>query len=223
MRKLLLACGFLLAATSAMAVEGIYGDLFPYENRHSTFTVEVDATKMDRFSIQVVYSTPTIDDSAFSQDQVNIANNTVQVSTGYATGMPILLVNQGSAVPSPLVKGTTYYAVIVADTLMQFATTYAQAVTGDEIDILSASGGGWQVKPLTLNLGSAGYLWYASNDGENWTLTGSSQALTAMGAAGGQRLHDFGEYAYRLLRFTFNGPANGVIKLRAYINGKRRE
>jgi len=191
----------------------------------------VDMAKLDRASVQVVYSTPpAFGNTVFTEDAIDILNDTIVVSTGYATGMPILLQNSGATAPSPLSKGTTYYAIKITDTMIQLATTYAQAIILEKIDLLSAVAGTRTLVPQALSLSAdAGFRWYGSNDGETWTgvaasgftVATSTQTLSAMGA--GTRLLDWGEYAYRWLRFEFRGPAAGVIKLRAYLNGKKRE
>jgi len=223
MKKLLVLMAVSMAAGMSHAVEGVYGDLFPYENKHSSFTVEVDAGKLDRFSIQTVFSTPTVANVPFTNAAVDVANNTIYApSHGLGNAQQVHLATAPATAPSPLTTGTTYFAVVISDNLIQLATTYAQAVAGDEIDLLTAGSGSWTLRQTALSLGSSGYVWTGSNDRTNWTtVTASSQALTSM--ALGTRLHDFGEYAYRYLRFTFNGPASGVIRLRAYLNGKRRE
>lgn len=230
MRKSILTSLLLLAAPFVSAE--VLGDIFPYENRTSSFTVEVDASQLERFSVQVVYSTPTVADSRFTQDAVNLVDDTIRVpSHEFATAMAVHLASAPLTAPNPLVAGTTYYAIKVSDDLIQLATTYAQAVSGDKINILTAPALALTLRPLPLSVGSAGYLWYGSNDGANWTAVNSvgltvaesTQTLTVMGAFGGSRLHNWGEFAYRFLRFDFRGPVHGVIKLRAFINGKRSE
>ena len=214
-----LVCGIFVAGQShAGNIE--HGELFTFENKHSSFTLEVDTAKLSRFSVQVTYSTETISAVTIKSAGVSLADNVVTVSTNnFGQGMPALLT--GTAPPGPLTANTTYFMVKVSDTLLAFATTYAQAVSRDTINLLTNTGGSWTVTPLALSLGSAGYVWTASNDGDNWVTVGSSQALTALSATPASRLHDWGEYAYRFLRFTFSGPASGAIKLRAYLSGRK--
>lgn len=50
-------------------------------------------------------------------------------------------VSSTATVPSPLVAGTTYYAIKVTDTSYQLATTMANAVAGTAIDLTSAGSG----------------------------------------------------------------------------------
>lgn len=235
MKKIILIVLLLAAARSSYAVESIYGDLFPYENKHSSFTVDIDAGKLDRFSIEVVYSTEAVaSDLPFDVNKINLVDNTISGAHRFALAQPVLLSTPSAGAPQPLVTGTTYFAVKVSDTLIKLATTYAQAISGDAIDIttLTPSTGTWTLRPLNLNLGAAGFLWQASNDATNYinvgsvgsSVTGSTQSLVTMGAASqAQRLFDWGEFPYKYLRFIFNGPSAGVIKLRAYINAKTRE
>jgi hypothetical protein len=231
MKRLLAASFLLLASGMAHGAEAVYGDLFPYENKASSFTLDVDMLNYDRASIQVVYSTPTINDASIDSTRINTADDTIYVgSHGYATALPVLLSTAGQISPNPLKTGTTYYVVKVTDNLIKLATTYSQATSNDPINILATSSMTLTLRPVPLNLNSAGFLWYGSNDGANWvgvsavgfTVATSTQQLAAMGANGGARLLDWGEFAYRYLRFDFKGPASGIIKLRAYINAKRR-
>lgn len=223
-----------LMPTPGFAAKAFQGDLFPYEFKHSSFTVEVNTEQLDRFSIQVVASTESISSESFNGGHVSVGDDTITVSTGnkIGQGMPVLLSVQGVAAPSPLATGTTYFAVRISDSLLKLATTYAQAVSRDTIDILTNPGGSWTLIPRALNTGAAGYLWYASNDGTNWTqvasvgstVNGSTQSLVSMGSSStNARIFDWGEFAYKYLRFTFNGPSLGAIKLRAFIFGRTRD
>lgn len=221
MKKLSALAVLLLSTSVAHAAGYISTDLFSYENRSSTFSVDIDAAKLNRFSVEVVYSTPTVNDAAFGNVQVDPVTDTIYLPAhGFATALPVLLATAPATAPSGLSTGTTYYVVKITDNLIKLATTYAQSLTGDTINIVSVSSGAWTFKPLPLNTGAAGVIFSNSNDGANWVVSSSSQALVSILGGSGFRLFDFGEYAYRYLRFTFNGPAAGVIKLRAYIYGK---
>lgn len=232
MKRLLAVLVFLGFVSSAKAVEPVLGDLFPYENRHSSATFDLDTNGLERLSIQLVYSTPTVADVSFyGATDVDTAANTITKSHTFATGMKVLLATAAATAPEPLTTGTTYFVVKISDSLLQLATTYAQAATGDEIDILGTSATAMTLRPLALSLSNAGILWYGSNDGANWdavnanglTVNQSTQALTSMGIYDGARLLDWSTYPYRFLRLTFNGPASGVMKLRAFLNGIRKE
>lgn len=236
MKKLSLLLALLALAGSVHATESVYGDLFPYENKHSSFTVDIDAGKLDRLSVEVVFSTEVVRDVTFDVNAIDTTNDTILIlsSHSYATAMPVVFSSVPAGAPIPLRTGTTYYVFKVSDTLLKLATTYAQAVSGDTIDITSTVGlstNTWGLRPIALNTGSAAFSWFGSNDASNWvavgsvgsSVIGSTQSLVTMGPTSLQaRVFDWGEYAYRYLRFTFSGPANGVIKLRAYLAAKTR-
>lgn len=216
-----------LMSTTARAASGLTADLFNFENKTSSFTVDVNTERLSRMSIQVVYSTPTLVDVNFGNAAISTIDDTIQSTAhGLATAEAVLLASAPATAPSPLATGTTYYVIKVTDNLVKLATTYAQAVSNTPIDILTAPAGAWTLKVVPLSLGTAGYTWQASNDQTNWvsvessgnSVGASSQTLTAMGV--GTRLYDWSTFAYRYLRFTFNGPISGVIRLRALLSGK---
>lgn len=224
MKKTALLISLIGLLSANVFAAGEMFDLFPYENRASSMTVDIDASKFNRFSIQVVYSTPVVSDVQITQAGISVDNNTILATGhGFGTAQAVHLASAPTTAPNPLTSGTTYYIIKITDNLVQLATTYAQALTGDEIDILLATSGNLTLRPKTGNLANAGYLWYGSNDATTWTAIASSgesvatstQTLTVMGAFGGTRLHNWGEYAYKYLRLTFLGPAEGIIKLRA--------
>lgn len=226
MKKLIVALFALLSVSQVHAV-GVTGDLFAFENKASSFTAEVDATKLNRFSIEVVYSTPVVNDVTFQNTAISLADDTIYApSHGLATGQPVLLATAPVTAPSGLTTGTTYFVTKINTDLIKLSTTYALSTSTSQIDITSAPGGVWTLKLLPLDLSNSGFLWYGSNDGTNWaqvssvgsTVALSTQTLTTIGT--GYRLFDWGEFAYRFLRFTFNGPAAGVIRIRALLHGK---
>jgi hypothetical protein len=229
MKKVIAVALLVMASCGYAVAEGAAYDLFPYENQHSSRTINVEVSHFKSFSVQVVYSTPTVADVRFSLSDVSTGNNTIySAGHGLATAQPVLLATAPAAAPQPLTTGTTYFAVRVSDNLISLCTTYAQAVSRDLIDITTTGSGAWTLKPTPLALGSAGILWYGSNDGVNFaaiaakdfTVTTSTIALTTMSA--GHRMFDFGEFPYRYLRVLFNGPASGVIKLRALLFGREK-
>lgn len=235
MKKLLLFLSLLLTAGSVHALDSVSGDLFAYENKASSFTVDVDASKLDRFSIEVIYSTEAVIDVPFGGSAISTLTDAITVSTnGIATGTRVLLATAAVTAPQPLATGTTYFAVKVSDTLLKLATTYAQAVSRDTIDIIGipVATQTYTLRVLPYSPGSAGFSWSASNDGVNYvgvavvggaSVAVSTQALTALSPTVSARLFDWGEFAYKYLRFTFAGPTDGAIKLRAYLVGKLRE
>lgn len=210
-----------LVATKAHAVQNEYGDIFPYENRHATFSYVLDAGQFTNTTIQVVYSTPTCLALPFTSNQVNVVDDTILgTSHGLPTGLPVLLASAPATGFSPLTAGTTYFVIKITDNLVKLATTYAQAVTGDAINILSITNtSNFTLLPVPLSLGSANIAFSASNDGTNFVVMASSVGLTTQ--VNGSTLFDFSGFTYRLLKFTFNGPTAGVVKLRAFFSGRK--
>lgn len=63
---------------------------------------------------------------------------TVSSTTGFNTGVPVLVSTSGGALPTPLVAGTVYYAINVSATTLKLATTAANAIAGTAIDLTVA-------------------------------------------------------------------------------------
>lgn len=77
-----------------------------------------------------------------SVQSVSTANDTITISdtTNFPTGTPIVFSSTGS-VPTPLVAGTTYYAINASSTTLQLANTAADAKIGAKIDITGVGSG----------------------------------------------------------------------------------
>lgn len=220
MRNWMVLAAVMMSSVMGYAAENIHGDLFTYENKHASFTVIVPASEYTSMSMQIVYSTPTAGNVPFYNTDVDLTNNTIyEAGHTLATGLPVLLATAPATGLNPLTSGTTYFAIKINDNLIQLATTYAQAVSRDPIDILAAPAGSWTLIPTALSLGSAAILFHASNDGTNYSLLSSSVTLSSN--VNGSQVFDFGQFAYRLLRLTFNGPSSGAIRLRAYLNARK--
>lgn len=211
---------FLLGAVSLQVHADKIAEIFPFQNYSSTFTADVDTLHLNRFSVQVNFSTPAVNDAQIGNNDISEVDNTIyEPSYGFGVGQPVLLSTAGTTSPAaPLVTGTTYYVIRVTDNLLKLATTYAQVGTNDPIDIQTVSAGAWTLRPLPYSAGTVGMLFYASNDGTNWSILSSTHSLVTIGT--GTRLFDFGEFAYRYLRFYFGGPNAGVVNLRSYLFGK---
>jgi hypothetical protein len=77
---------------------------------------------------------------------VSTATNTSNLVLTFSQPIPIdtgdgVKVSSTATVPSPLVAGTTYYAIKATDTSYQLATTLANAFAGTAIDLTSAGSG----------------------------------------------------------------------------------
>lgn len=78
--------------------------------------------------------------------QLTIGSSTIGGVAGtpnYATGIPVTVSNSGGSLPSPLVTGTTYYAILIDATHIELATSYANAIAGTFI-VLANDGTGTQ-------------------------------------------------------------------------------
>jgi hypothetical protein len=96
----------------------------------------------------------------FVDADVSVANDTVtEADHGLQTGQEIVLTTTGT-LPTGLSADTTYYVIYVSSSTYQFATTYANAIAGTDIDITAASGGGTHTAtyrsavPTHFNVGS---------------------------------------------------------------------
>ena len=80
---------------------------------------------------------------------VNDTSNRITMAGahGWATGKSVVFA-MASAVPAPLVAGTTYYAIRVSDTTFKLATSLANANAGTAIDLTDAGGGGLTVEDI---------------------------------------------------------------------------
>lgn len=152
-------------------VDGVNG--YIWDTMANTFQMITDAAfpaqpldvcYLDGFFVVANGSTNNFQLSSFNQGMVwgaaannfttNFAVNsnlTIGASTiggvggtaNYATGVPVTVSNSGGSLPTPLVAGTTYYAIFVDSTHIKLATSYANAIAGTNI-VLSGDGTGTQ-------------------------------------------------------------------------------
>lgn len=81
----------------------------------------------------------------------NVMTVTTSDTTSFYTGMAVVI--SGGALPTPLVAGTIYYAIVINSTTMSLATTTANALAGTVLPLTSNAGG--TVTPLNVEtLGS---------------------------------------------------------------------
>jgi hypothetical protein len=100
---------------------------------------------------------------------VSPTTNILTVGTNISTGTPVYIVCSVSVSPPfPLKYNGVYYAINVNSTTIKLATTYANAMAGTEIDILTAGGGQllYIIAPATGQyfLGSNGIFVFSSVD-----------------------------------------------------------
>lgn len=83
--------------------------------------------------------------TAVSQAFTNVANvMTVASTASFYTGVPVRVT--GGALPTPLVAGTTYYAIQLSATTMSLATTPENAIAGTAI-VLTTNASGTVIVP----------------------------------------------------------------------------
>lgn len=78
----------------------------------------------------------------FATSAVNTGTDVITLSstTGLTTGMPIRFTST-TTLPAGLSAGTTYYAIVLTDTTIQVATSFANAEAGTDLDITSVGTG----------------------------------------------------------------------------------
>lgn len=164
---------------------------------------------------------------------INSANITIP-SHGMGTGLGVVYSTGSNVGLSPLVWGTTYYAIKVDANTIQLASSQANALAGTSIVILSSAA------PTTTNTytlsvqaitGTPSYKWRVSNDGVNWadyTTTSAGVAvasgtLTSYTFGGATQVWDFGRIGYSKLRFAVIAPTTGAINIKNDVVGKKIE
>lgn len=100
--------------------------------------------------------------------------------------------------PTPLVAGTTYYAIKVTDTTYKLATTVANAFTGSAMDITSAGSG-------TLTLTQADYATYAIDGAIDTNQTAYDNIRALLTACRGMLVFSAGKYRLVLDQATAPG------------------
>ena len=77
---------------------------------------------------------------AVSQAFTNVGNvMTVTSTTSFITGVPVVV--SGGGLPTPLVAGTTYYAIMLSSTTMSLASSPENAIAGTPIVLTSNASG----------------------------------------------------------------------------------
>lgn len=182
------------------------------------------------FSASATVANTTFNDASIAPGSAVItATNTFSPSypTSSGTlGLPVLFTRSGAFSPSPLVVGTTYYAIPVNKTSFSLATTSTGAVAGVGI-VLTSSGTGntFTLAPLAIT-GNPSFKWQVSNDGpacnsaSTWTdLAVSSVTFSPYVFAGSTTIVDFGNFDYACIRANVVGPLTGGVRLKITGNG----
>ena len=136
----------------------------------------------------------------------------INKTNSYPLGLALLYTVQVGTSPTSLTPNTTYYAVPGDGTYFQLATSTQNAANKAVIGFTKANYDNASTLVLTaLSITTAGYgfLWQASDDGDNWSNLASSFSYTAAGNS----LWDFSNYNYKYLRAAFTSSYTGAIKL----------
>jgi len=138
---------------------------------------------------------------------------------GLATGLGVWFSTSSSVGLSPLVCGTTYYAIRVDADNFELSDTSTGAIAGNYITFTSSSatpGNTFTVHP-TAFAGTYAFKWQASNDGTNFfDLSVTSVTYSAPGTYG----WDFSTTNYRYLRVNVDAGTGGGLTLKVIVNGK---
>lgn len=162
----------------------------------------------------------TVDDATFTGEQLATVSATTDkiTITGHKldTGLAVLYFN-GSTAIGGLSSGTTYYVIKVDANSVKLATTSAQAVANDEIDITSVDTDGtaetYFLTPLDMGATNALAKWQVSNDGVTFKDHAASSVFISSATATTSVAVDFSVVNYRYLNLAVTAPATGALVL----------
>jgi hypothetical protein len=154
----------------------------------------------------------------------NTTDLITKANHGFTTGLPVLYVG-GTGTPSPLVTGTTYYALPATSSTFYLSSTSVLAQSGSYIGLSGVATGAtahtFTLTPLAIT-GTPGFKWKASNDGSAWVdLSVSSITMSSYVAGGTSYAWDFEWFNYKWLRMAVDGPTTGGIYLKSDMSIKR--
>lgn len=184
------------ASTVIFATSSVVGTVGNYTFTSSTQSQLTVATMYGGKNSDIVYG---------GQARINKTNS-------YPLGLALFYTVQVGTSPTSLTPNTTYYAVPGDGTYFQLASSTQNAVDNKVIGFTKANYDNASTLVLTaLSLTTTGYgfLWQASDDGDNWATLASSFSYTAAG----NTLWDFSNYNYKYLRAAFTSSYTGAIKL----------
>jgi len=151
-------------------------------------------------------------------------------SHGLASGAEVYWSTGSGVGITPLVYGTTYYAIALDANDVQLALTSTGAIAGSYITLTSSSTTGphnFTLNPLPVT-GAINFSWQQSDDGVNWstmTVTAANVTVAATNVATpwspGTSFWDFGTINTHYLRLWIAGPLTGQEKVSVYGYGKR--
>lgn len=222
----------LTAGAIASSINSALGSIVAANNTGNVvFTTSTAVGTLSNYSLTT--STPTAlvpshatyvggQNSAYSINSPNI----FIPSHGYPTGAELLF--SGSSAPTPLVSGTTYYAIAVDANDIELATTSARAFAGQFITLTSSTTTGPHTFTMTpsTTTGNFGLQWAVSNDCVNYT----NFTTTSLGVAissltfnspytAGVTTWDLGPVNYQCLEAIVTGPTTGGVSMKLKLNG----
>ena len=142
---------------------------------------------------------------------------------GLATGYGVVFSTPAGAGITPLVNGTTYFAIALDPNNIELATNLSNATAGTFITLTSSSTSGPHTFTLTPQAftGTASMAWYGSVDCVNWNpVSVSSLTITSPSSTPAATLWDFGRINYTCLQLDVIAPTQGGLNLAVKVNGK---
>ena len=144
-------------------------------------------------------------------------------SNGLSTGYGVVFSTPAGTGITPLVNGTTYYAISVDANDIELASSLSNAVAQTPITLTSHSTAGPHTFTLTPQAysGTASMAWYGSVDCVNYNpVSISSLTVTSPTTAPQATLWNFGRVNYVCLQLQVIAPTQGGLNLAVKVNGK---
>jgi hypothetical protein len=155
--------------------------------------------------------------------------------SAFSTGLQVVYSTSSGVTITPLVYGTTYFAIAIpansASASIMLSLTSTGAIAGLPIVLTSsatASGGdSFKLSPEAIT-GTPGVQWVVSNDNTNWvpfTTTPYNIAIPSVSygtffASGTLNTFDFGTMDYIYLGLNYKAPTTGGMNIVAHLGGK---
>jgi hypothetical protein len=198
---------------------------------HTLGVIDLVSDKADGVAYPVTTSKPAVVSVGgatmglgVAQTVSNATDLITKASHGFTVGLPVLYTG-GTGTPSPLVTGTTYYALPATANTLYLSSTSALAQAGSYIGLSGIADGAtahtFTLTPLNIT-GVPGLKWKASNDGSAWVdLSVSSITMSAYTLGGTTTAWDFEWFNFRWLRMFVDGPTTGGIYIKSDVNVKK--
>ena len=170
----------------------------------------------DKLSMQAVYNTSKYASVLISTTNVNTTSSQITSTQSYTAGYSVLFASQSFSFVG-LWNNTTYYVVPLTSTLIELATTQAQALSGQYVTISAGAmnpKGTFTLTPVDVQPGSPfGIIWQASNDNTNWYAMSVTSITISTTTAKTNYLWDFGFVNFQYIRANVITGVYGSIDL----------